>query len=267
MTLSQREAFSRTMEHLVNCSKHGYSQANRWGNGKKEQVDLGDDVTVEIMEGDRDCSSAIISALVAVGVDTFDATYTGNMKSNLLKTGLFEWKNMSFSAERGDIYLNEVNHVAMCTSPYGSNKGDLLAEFSISENNTIYGKSGDQTGWESHITTYYDYPWDGILHWKNDGETIGIKREEQFLMAQKNEFMYLVEPDNCGKNFLVHGANINHVPNPEALKYLLREYKEVTGSDMPNRKIGSKKNPEGLRLFQALGHEDLYKKEVEPYIS
>ena len=179
MTLTQREAFARTMEHLVNHDSHGYTQGNRWGNGCKETIDLGDGVTVEVMQGDRDCSSAIISALNAVGVDTGDATYTGNMRRNILNSGLFVWYGIDdFSAQRGDIYLNEACHTAMCTSPYGSSEGDMLAEFSIAENGTAYGEEGDQTGNESHICAYYDYPWDGILHWKGDGETLGGSVEE-----------------------------------------------------------------------------------------
>ena len=81
---------------------------------------------------------------------------------------------MSFWASRGDIYLNESNHTAMCVD--GGNDGiygaDMLAEFSISETGGIYGQSGDQTGGESSIHGYYDYPWDGILHYngKADGE-------------------------------------------------------------------------------------------------
>jgi hypothetical protein len=169
MSLTQREAFARTMEHLVEHDSHGYTQGNRWGNGNKETIDLGDGVTVDVMQGDRDCSSAIISALDAVGVDTHDATYTGNMKRNILESGLFEWKDINTVAERGDIYLNEQYHTAMCTS----SDPDMLAEFSISENGTAYGDEGDQTGWESHITNYYDYPWDGYLHWKNDGSILG----------------------------------------------------------------------------------------------
>lgn len=168
MALTQREAFARVMEHLCTHSAHGYSQSTRWGNGQKESVDLGDGVVVEIAGGDRDCSSAIISALDVVGIYT-DATYTGNMKSALLATGLFTWQNMSFTAQRGDIYLNHANHTAMCTNPCP----DELAEFSISENGGIYGEEGNQTGCESHITGYYDYPWDGILHWQTDGDTLG----------------------------------------------------------------------------------------------
>ena len=179
MTLTQREAFARTMEHLCNHDSHGYTQGNRWGNGTKETVDLGDGVSVEVMQGDRDCSSAIISALNAVGIDTGDATYTGNMKRNILNTGLFEWKGEEFIAGRGDIYLNEACHTAMSVD----DESTRLAEFAISENGTIYGEQGDQTGYESRIVGYYNYPWDGILHWTSDGATLGtpshtVKRVE-----------------------------------------------------------------------------------------
>lgn len=169
MSLSQREAFARTMEHLVNHDSHGYTQGNRWGNGTKETVDLGDGVSIEVMLGDRDCSSAIISALNAVGIDTGDATYTGNMKRNILNTGLFEWKGEEFVAGRGDIYLNEQCHTAMSVDE----ESTRLAEFAISENGTIYGNEGDQTGSESRFVAYYNYPWDGILHWTSDGATLG----------------------------------------------------------------------------------------------
>ena len=169
MTLTQREAFARTMEHLCNHDSHGYTQGNRWGNGTKETVDLGDGVTVEVMQGDRDCSSAIISALDAVGVDTGDATYTGNMRRNILNSGLFVWKGEEFVAGRGDIYLNEACHTAMSLDE----ESTRLAEFAISENGTAYGNEGDQTGSESRFVDYYNYPWDGILHWKNDGATLG----------------------------------------------------------------------------------------------
>lgn len=196
MTLTQREAFARTMEHLCNHDSHGYTQGARWGNGVKETIDLGDGVTVEVFLGDRDCSSAIISALRAVGVDTHDATYTGNMKRNILESGLFEWWDMNHIAQRGDIYLNELYHTAMCTSPYGSAQGDILAEFSISENGTAYGNEGDQTGWESHITSYYDYPWDGILHWKSDGAILGAPPHHE--VAYVDNAIYRMYNSNGG---------------------------------------------------------------------
>ena len=182
MAITQREAFAQVMEHLVSHDGgggHGYSQANRMGDGTTETICLSDGTTVTIAGGDRDCSSAVVTALRAVGVNTFGASYTGNMREQLLKTGLFGWRKMVVkSAQRGDIYLNEKCHTAVCVSPYGSARGDLLAQFSISEKGTVTGTKGDQTGRESNIKAYYSYPWDGTLYWLGDGKTLNGSNTE-----------------------------------------------------------------------------------------
>lgn len=182
MAITQREAFAQVMEHLVSHDGgggHGYSQANRMGDGTTETICLSDGTTVTIAGGDRDCSSAVVTALRAVGVNTFGASYTGNMREQLLKTGLFGWRKMGVkSAQRGDIYLNERCHTAVCVSPYGSARGDLLAQFSISEKGTVTGTKGDQTGRESNIKAYYSYPWDGTLYWLGDGKTLNGSNTE-----------------------------------------------------------------------------------------
>lgn len=182
MAITQREAFAQVMEHLVSHDGgggHGYSQANRMGDGTTETICLSDGTTVTIAGGDRDCSSAVVTALRAVGVNTFGASYTGNMREQLLKTGLFGWRKMGVkSARRGDIYLNEKCHTAVCVSPCGSARGDLLAQFSISEKGTVTGTKGDQTGRESNIKAYYSYPWDGTLYWLGDGKTLNGSNTE-----------------------------------------------------------------------------------------
>lgn len=182
MAITQREAFAQVMEHLVSHDGgggHGYSQVNRMGDGTTETIRLSDGTTVTIAGGDRDCSSAVVTALRAVGVNTFGASYTGNMREQLLKTGLFGWRKMGVkSAQRGDIYLNEKCHTAVCVSPYGSARGDLLAQFSISEKGTVTGTKGDQTGRESNIKAYYSYPWDGTLYWLGDGKTLNGSNTE-----------------------------------------------------------------------------------------
>ena len=182
MAITQREAFAQVMEHLVSHDGgggHGYSQANRMGDGTTETICLSDGTTVTIAGGDRDCSSAVVTALRAVGVNTFGASYTGNMREQLLKTGLFGWRKMGVkSAQRGDIYLNEKCHTAVCVSPYGSARGDLLAQFSISEKGTITGSKGDQNSRESNIKAYYFYPWDGTLYWLGDGKTLNGSNTE-----------------------------------------------------------------------------------------
>lgn len=182
MAITQREAFAQVMEHLVTHdggNGHGYSQYTRMGDGTTETVTLSDGTTVTVAGGDRDCSSAVITALRAVGVNTHGASYTGNMVEQLLKTGLFGWRKMGVkSAQRGDIYVNKRCHTAVCVSPYGSARGDLLAQFSISEKGTIGGTKGDQTGRESNIKPYYSYPWDGTLYWLNDGKVLSGSNTE-----------------------------------------------------------------------------------------
>ena len=259
------------MRHLCEHDSHGYSQYSRWGDGGTEEI-TANGLKFKIATGDRDCSSAVITAWKCALIGTAyegrldGATYTGNMRSVFVNSGLFEvWDTNSTYAQAGDVYLNDACHTAMCISP----EPDLLGEFSISETGGIDGAEGDQTGWESHITGYYSYPWNCTLHYNGKADSTfrnqqTKKVEEHFLMAQQNEFLYIVEPDNCGKLFLVDGTRINHIPNPEALKYLQQEYRAVTGTNIPARKIGSKKYPEGLRLFQALGHEELYRSSVEP---
>lgn len=162
------EIAATLMRHLVEHDWHGYTWGDRWGDGEGVCPVTVDGRTYNLNQGDRDCSSAIIDvwsrALEGTPHDgkLSGATYTGNMRSVFTRTGLFEWKPMSFTAQVGDIYLNEANHTAMCVSVVP----DLLAEFSQNEFGGCYGgQVGDQTGRESSVHGYYDYPWDGILHY------------------------------------------------------------------------------------------------------
>lgn len=153
------------MRHLVTHDGdkgHGYTQgSNRWGNNTKESVTV-DGLKYIFQGGDRDCSSACISAWAAAGVDCGGATYTADMVRCMLATGNFVKKPPSFIASPGDLYLNERDHVAMCLQQVP----DQMMEFLINENGQIMGgKEGDQTGRESAITPYRDFPWDCILHY------------------------------------------------------------------------------------------------------
>ena len=159
-------------KRMCEDSRFGYSWDERWGYYWNVWNIGGRDYVV--YAGDYDCSSSCITAWKAALQGTAyegaldSATYTGNMKSVFVGSGLFEWKPMSFLAETGDLYLNEGCHVAMCQTQYP----DILSEFSSNEYGGAYGgERGDQTRWESHVSSYYDYPWDGILHYngKADG--------------------------------------------------------------------------------------------------
>lgn len=128
------------MINMCNNNQHGYDQAYRWG-------------------PNYDCSSAIITALKNAGFDVGGSTYTGNMSANLCARG---WSRLTpgIAKQRGDILLNDVNHVAMYV---GNNQ---LAEFSINEKGQIVGgQSGDQTGREAWVHNYYNYPWNCVLRY------------------------------------------------------------------------------------------------------
>lgn len=159
------------MRHLVNHDWHGYSQPHRNGDGAGNCEIVIDGKKFYVKQGDRDCSSAVIEAYESVGINCGGATYTGNMRACMVKSGNFKWHPMrdGYTAKPGDCYLKEGFHTAMCTSSVP----DLLAEFSISETGGIDGKTGDQTGKESSEHAYYNYPWDGILECINKESIIG----------------------------------------------------------------------------------------------
>lgn len=112
--------------------------------------------------GECDCSSLVIFALKEAGFDTGSASYTGNMSSNLTSRGWSRVINNGFPRP-GDILLNDANHVGVWTG-YG------VAQASGDENYNIHGgEAGDQTGYETFITSgYYNYPWDCYLRYTGD---------------------------------------------------------------------------------------------------
>lgn len=170
------------MEHLCTHDWHGYTQGpGRNGDGEGVCNVTVEGKTYSVEQGDRDCSSAVIEcwrqALKGTPYEgkLDKATYTGNMRSVFVASGLFEWKPMSYIAQRGDIYLNHVNHTAMCTSAIP----DMLAEFNINEfGGIVGGATGDQTGNESRIRAYYDFPWDGILRYNGKADTVEQPKQE-----------------------------------------------------------------------------------------
>lgn len=171
------------MEHLVDHNAHGYTQGSgRFGSGGYETLTV-DGETYTFAGGDRDCSSAVIDCWrTALDPTPYAgvldaATYTGNMRSVFVGSGLFEWHPMGdgYIAQRGDVYLNEVSHTAMCISAVP----DMLAEFSINEMGTITGgQVGDQTGYEASRGAYYDFPWDGILSYNGGADVMALSDED-----------------------------------------------------------------------------------------
>lgn len=142
--------------------KHGYDQSHRWG-------------------PDYDCSSLIITVWEQAGVPvrTGGATYTGNMREVFLRCG-FEDVTGKVSLgdgrglEAGDVLLNHRNHTAMMVDRYN------LVQARINELGTVTGgQTGDQTGGEIAVRSYYNFPWDCVLRYREiDGEA-GEKAAEE----------------------------------------------------------------------------------------
>ncbi|WP_206214603.1 hypothetical protein [Adlercreutzia sp. ZJ242] len=174
MAISRANVAAQVMEHLCSCSEHGYSQPGRHGASSHCSVAT-DAGAVKVRRDDRDCSSAVCEAWeLALAGSAYDGLITrynrtGGMREMFTGSGLFSWQPMSFNASRGDAYLNESTHTAMCVRYDGVT--DLLAEFSVSETGGVDGAPGDQTGRESRVRGYYSGRWDGILHYngKADG--------------------------------------------------------------------------------------------------
>ena len=144
--------------------------------------------------GDADCSSLIITALRDAGFDTGDANSTHDLLPALAVRG---WTLTHPPLQRGDILLAPGAHVAAYV-------GDgLIAEAAINENGDIInGRPGDQTGRETQVTAYYDYPWDYILRYTGDTEndtteTLPGEEPEMLILTDEKEVGYLLNCHSC----------------------------------------------------------------------
>ena len=133
---------------IADDSSHGYDQIHRWG------------------DPDYDCSSLVISAFRNAGIDTGDASYTGNMYSELTAHGFTAYEFRKEDLQYGDILLTD-GHTELYIGD-----GELVG----ANSNENYGKGngkdafkngtpGDQTGKEIYTKPYYDDNWYWILRY------------------------------------------------------------------------------------------------------
>lgn len=109
--------------------------------------------------GETDCSALVIHALKEAGFATGAASYTGNMRQALTANG---WAVVPNNGQpfAGDILLNDSSHVAVYIG------GGQLAQSAIDERGkSSGGQGGDQTGHETNIRSYYNYPWTCYLRY------------------------------------------------------------------------------------------------------
>lgn len=147
--MSKAEKATSFMETIAKDDTHGYDQVDRNG------------------PVNYDCSGLVIAAwdYVGVGVKKAGASYTGNMKKAFLSTGFKDvTKDVNLTTckgmLRGDVLLSPYHHTAV----YCGDK-KLVHASSNEFGKATGGKSGDQTGKEICIRSYYNYPWSCVLRY------------------------------------------------------------------------------------------------------
>ena len=183
MTKSCAEVAALIHADMCNDDDNGYSWSPRHGeDGKPVKTLAIDGEKFQYDRGSWDCSSSTIKAWseaikhtrYAGRLDAASTTY--DMREVFVASGLFEWKPMSYIAARGDLYLDEDTHVAMCQSQ----EPDLMSEFCINENGEVYGgEPGDQTGWEAAINPFRE-EFDGILHYNGKADSVAKKTPKDY---------------------------------------------------------------------------------------
>lgn len=147
MTISEKAVLWAI--NIANDNSHGYSQVDRWG-------------------PDYDCSSFVIQAYEQAGIPLrkAGASYTGNMRNAFLACGFIDvtqsCKLSSGSGiKAGDVLLNYSAHTCLSI---GNGK---VANCRTNEG---HPQSGDQSGNEIRIQSYWNFPWNCVLRLSEDGQ-------------------------------------------------------------------------------------------------
>lgn len=180
--VSCAEVAAKIHQRMCDDDGFGYSWEERYGTNTDKVTWVIEGRSYTLNRGDYDCSSSVITAWkMALQGTKYEgkldgATYTGNMRSVFKASGLFEvWDTSKTYAVRGDVYLNDSNHTAMCQDggtgdgPYGK---DILSEFCWGDKGAYGNKRGDQSGYEAYVHAFYDYPWNVTLHYNGKADTI-----------------------------------------------------------------------------------------------
>lgn len=129
-------------EQIAADDRHGYSQVHR-------------------NSPDYDCSSFVGTALATAGFPVSIYSTTRNLGEQLENAGFVTcgkpWK-------RGDIHLAAGHHVTMSTD------ASHIVHASQSETGGIDGQTGDQTGKEICVRSYYDLPYGNTVHYRYAGK-------------------------------------------------------------------------------------------------
>jgi LysM domain-containing protein len=125
--------------------------------------------------GETDCSALVILTCEQSGLlpgnnirKDIGATFTGNMRANFQSRGWRVLPDLPVSQLRpGDVLLNDRDHTAM----YVGN--GQVAQASIDEHgHATGGRSGDQTGRETLVRSYYNFPWNCVLRFHGTAQPV-----------------------------------------------------------------------------------------------
>lgn len=139
--MSKIETAVSWAEQIAADNRHGYSQVHR-------------------NDPDYDCSSFVGTALSKAGFAVSKYSTTRNLESQLIKCG---FKKCHEPWKRGDIHLAAGHHVTMSTD------ASHIVHASQSENGGIDGQTGDQTGREICVRSYYCLPYSNLVHYRYKG--------------------------------------------------------------------------------------------------
>ena len=146
------------MEKTAADDSHGYDQAHRLG-------------------PDYDCSSFVSQGLIEGGFDIKKGSTTSTLYSQLKDEG---FKPCSKPWKRGDIHLSVGHHVVTSTD------ADHVVHASINEKGTISGgKTGDQTGREICVRSYYEHPSGWTYHLRYEDPE---KKEEKPVASTSSKY-------------------------------------------------------------------------------
>ena len=143
----------KAVQFMIDTAKddiHGYDQTYRNG-------------------PDYDCSSLVGTALHEAGFNVSPYSWTGNIEKQLRAAGFVDCKA---PWKAGDVHLKRNKHVAMSISR------SKIIHASINELGMVKGgKTGDQTGKEICIRSYYEYSggWDVHLRYVGENTKVSTK--------------------------------------------------------------------------------------------
>ena len=128
--------------------------------------------------GETDCSALVILTCEQAGLlpgnnirKSIGATYTANMRTNFQARGWQVLPDLPASQlQPGDVLLNDQHHTAMYVG-----SGQIAAATTDERGQATGGASGDQTGRETLVQPYYNFPWSCVLrfHGPTDPGTPG----------------------------------------------------------------------------------------------